>query len=343
MKAALFKNAREPMQVGEIEAPALQPDEVLIDIKACGICGTDVHIAKEGNIPTAFTPIALGHEPAGVIVELGSDVSGWQVGDRVVCYPAAFCGQCPSCKSGREGLCFKSEIFGIGRHGAMAEQMAAPARCLVKLPDSISFEVGAILTDAVSTPYHAVVRRAQLLEGETVVVIGCGGLGSQAIRFCKLFGASRIIAVDKNPAALEAAKSAGATDVIQAAEEPANKQVKKLTGGMGVDVAFEFVGLSRTIDTAVRCLRRGGRAVVVGIGMEKIQLPAVRTFVGNEYELRGSMGLDLQDLKDVVALVEAGKLQLEGTTHGVSINEVDSALVRLQEGRAEHARYVVTG
>ena len=343
MKAALFKNAHEPMQVGEIEAPALKPDEVLIDIKACGICGTDVHIAKEGHIPTAFTPIALGHEPAGVIVELGSGVSGWQVGDRVVCYPAAFCGQCPSCKSGREGLCFKSEIFGIGRHGAMAEQMAAPARCLVKLPDNISFEVGAILTDAVSTPYHAVVRRAELVKGETVVIIGCGGLGSQAIRFCKLFGASRIIAVDRNPAALEAAKRAGATDVIQAGDEPANKQVKKLTQGMGVDIAFEFVGLSQTIDTAVRCLRRGGRAVVVGIGMEKIQLPPVRTFVGNEFELRGSMGLDLQDLKDVVALVEAGKLQLEGTTHGISIDEVDSALVRLQEGRAEHARYVVTG
>ena len=110
MKAALFKNAREPIQVGEIEAPALRPDEVLIDIKACGICGTDVHIAKEGVIPTAFVPIALGHEPAGDIAELGSEVSDWQAGDRVVCYPAAFCGQCPSCKNGREGLCFKSEI-----------------------------------------------------------------------------------------------------------------------------------------------------------------------------------------------------------------------------------------
>lgn len=343
MKAALFKSAGEPVQVGETEVPALGPDEVLIDIKACGICGTDVHIAKEGVIPTAFVPIALGHEPAGVIAELGSEVSGWQIGDRVVCYPAAFCGQCPSCKSGREGLCFSPEIFGIGRHGAMAEQMAAPERCLVKLPDNISFEVGAILTDAVSTPYHAVVRRAQLVEGETVVVIGCGGLGSQAIRFCKLFGASRIIAVDKNPAALDAAKAAGASDAILVSDEPANKQVRKLTQGMGVDVAFEFIGLSQTIDTAVRCLRRGGRAVVVGISMEKIQLPAVRSFVGNEYELRGSMGLDLQDLKDVVALVEAGKLKLEGTTHGITIDEVDNTLIRLQEGRAEHARYVMTG
>ncbi len=342
MKAALFKNAQEPLQAGEIEAPAPQADEVLIDIKACGICGTDVHIAKEGSIPTAFTPIALGHEPAGVIAGLGSAVSNWHLGDRVACYPAAFCGQCPACENGREGLCFKSEIFGIGRHGAMAEQMAAPARCLVKLPDSISFEVGAILTDAVSTPYHAVVRRAQLVAGESVVIIGCGGLGSQAVRFCKLFGAARIIAVDRNSAALEAAEKAGATDVILAGDEPANKLVKTLTAGTGVDVAFEFVGASRTIDTAVRCLRRGGRAVVVGIGTEKIQLPAVRTFVGNEYELRGSMGLDLQDLKDVVALVEAGKLQLDGTTHGISINAVDSALVLLQQGRAEHARYVVT-
>lgn len=342
MKAALFNNAQEPLRVGELGVPGLRPDEVLIDIRACGICGTDVHIAKEGSIPTALTPIALGHEPAGVIAALGREVRGWQVGDRVVCYPTAFCGECPACRQGREGLCLKAEIFGIGRHGAMAAQMTAPARCLVKLPESIPFEVGAILTDAVSTPYHAVVRRAQLVAGETVAVIGCGGLGSQAIRFCKLFGAARIIAVDRNPAALARAKSAGATDLVQAGEEPVHKQVQQLTGGIGVDIAFEFIGLPQTIDTAVRCLRRGGRAVVVGIGTEKIQLSAIRSFVGNEYELRGSMGLDMQDLKDVVALVEAGKLKLDGSTHAIGLDEVDAALTRLKEGRAEHARYVVS-
>lgn len=342
MKAALFNRADEPLRVGELDSPSPRPDEVLIAIRACGICGTDVHIAKEGSIPTAFTPIALGHEPAGVIAALGSEVVGWRVGDRVLSHPAAFCGECPACRQGREGLCLKPAIFGIGRHGAMAEQMTAPARCLVKLPDSIPFDVGAILTDAVSTPYHAVVRRAQLAAGENVAVIGCGGLGSQAIRFCKLFGAGKIIAVDRNPSALAAAGNAGATDLIQAGEEPVHKQVQQLTRGMGVDLAFEFVGLPQTIDTAVRCLRRGGRAVVVGIGPERIQLPAIRSFVGNEYELRGSMGLDMQDLKEVVALVEAGKLKLDGSTHPIGLEEVDAALTRLKEGRAEHARYVVS-
>ena len=256
MRAALFHHADQPLRVGELDPPSPLPDEVLITIRACGICGTDVHIAKEGSIPTAFTPIALGHEPAGVIAALGSKVSGWQVGDRVVSHPAAFCGECPACRQGREGLCLKPAIFGIGRHGAMAEQMAAPARCLVKLPDSIPFDVGAILTDAVSTPYHAVVRRAQLAAGENVAVIGCGGLGSQAIRFCKLFGAGKIIAVDRNPSALAAAGNAGATDLIQVGEAPVHKQVQQLTLGMGVDLAFEFVGLPQTIETALRGLRR---------------------------------------------------------------------------------------
>lgn len=341
MKAVLFRNAQTPLQVGELASPGLKLDEVLIDIKACGICGTDVHIAKEGSIPTAFQPIALGHEPAGVIAAIGSAVTGWCVGDRVLCYPAAFCGQCPACRSGREGLCFQPEIFGIGRHGAMAMQMTAPARCLVKLPDNISFDVGAILTDAVSTPYHAVVRRARLEPGETVAVIGCGGLGTQAIRFCKLFGASRIIAIDRNPHALASAAAAGATDVIPAGEEAIHKTVKKLSNGVGVDIAFEFIGLASTIDAAVRCLRRGGRAVVVGIGPERIELPSIRAFVGSEYELRGSMGLDMQDLKEVVALVESGKLQLDDATHAITLLEVDEVLTRLKEGRAEYARYVV--
>jgi len=341
MKAALFSHTAQALQIVDIPAPTPQPDEVLIDVKACGICGTDVHIAREGSIPTAFSPITLGHEPAGVIAALGSAVSSWQVGDRVVSYPAAFCDKCPACSAGREGLCASAEIFGMGRHGAMAEQMTVPARCLVKLPDSISFEIGAILTDAVSTPYHAVVRRAQLQAGETVAVIGCGGLGSQAIRFCKLFGATQIIAVDRNPMALEAALRAGAMHTVLADDALTYKQVRELTGGKGVDVSFEFVGRSQAIDTAVRCLRRGGRAVVVGIGSEKIELPSIRAFVGNELELRGSMGLDLRDLKEVIALVAQGELDLEGSTHGIPLSGANDALTRLEQGCAEHGRYVI--
>ncbi|MFQ5439315.1 MAG: alcohol dehydrogenase catalytic domain-containing protein [Paracoccaceae bacterium] len=339
MKAMQFHRAAEPLVKTDVPAPELKPGEVLIDIKACGICGTDVHVAREGSIPTAFSPITLGHEPAGVIAAVGGGVGGWRVGDRVACYPAAFCGACPACKAGREGLCARPEIFGIIRNGAMAAQMSAPARCLVALPENIPFEVGAILTDAVSTPYHAVVRRARLEPGEAVAVVGCGGLGSQAIRFCKLFGALKVIAIDRNPSAIRLASDAGADAVIEAGDD-AHKQVKKLTGG-GVDVAFEFVGMNTTINTAIRSLRRGGRAVVVGIGNENIQLPPIRSFVGNEVELRGSMGLDFQDLKEVVALVAEGKLDLSGSTHAIPMDGVNDALAALAEGRSQHARYVV--
>jgi len=198
------------------------------------------------------------------------------------------------------------------------------------------------MTDAVSTPYHAVSRRARLQKGESVAIFGCGGLGSQAIKFCKLFGAGEIIAVDINEAALSRAKLLGATHTIKVSDTPANKEIRQLTGNTGVDVAFEFVGNSQTIDTAVRSLRRGGRAVIVGIGVEKITLPAIRTFVGNEYEVLGSMGLDVADLKDVVSLVEQGKLNLEGSTRAVPYDGINDALRSLEHGEADEGRYVLT-
>ncbi len=342
MKALLMNQAQEDLVLGELPDPEPQEGEVVVQLKACGICGTDVHIAREGAIPTAFTPIALGHEPAGVICEVGAGVTDWEAGDRVAVYPHVFCQTCPACRSGREGLCAKSRIFGLHRHGAMAEKMVLPTRCLIALPDSISFEIGAIMTDAVSTPYHAVVRRARLQKGESVAIFGCGGLGSQAIKFCRLFEAADIIAVDTNDAALSRAKALGADHTIKVGDTPANKEIRRLTDGVGVDVAFEFVGIPQTIETAVRSLRRGGRAIVVGIGLEKITLPAIQTFVGNENELLGSMGLDVADLKAVVSLVEEGKLNLEGVTRAISYGDVNEALRQLEQGQTAEGRYVLT-
>ncbi len=343
MKALFFHKGKNELIENTLPKPEPKAHEVVIKLCACGICGTDVHIAREFTIPTAFSPIVLGHEPAGVIAEVGSDVTDWQIGDRVVTYPSAFCGSCISCKNGREGLCMKGEIFGLMRHGALAEFMTAPARGLVKLPDSIPFEVGAILTDAVSTPYHAVVKRAQLEKGETAAIFGVGGLGSQAVRFCKLFGAAQIIAVDINESALELAKKIGATHMVNAGDDiPAHKQIRGLTDGMGVDAAFEFIGRTDTIEMAVKSLRRGGRVVVSGIGMEKMVLPPIRSFVGNEYEVRGSMGLDMEDLQDVMALVESGKLDLSDAVKPVGFEDVNDALSKLARGQSEHARYVLS-
>ncbi len=342
MKALLMNQAKEDLVLGELPDPEPKEGEVVVQLKACGICGTDVHIAREGTLPTAFTPIALGHEPAGVICEVGAGVTDWKIGDHVAVYPHIYCGTCPACLSGREGLCLQSRIFGLHRHGAMAEKMALPTRCLIALPDSISFEIGAIMTDAVSTPYHAIVRRARLQKGESVAIFGCGGLGSQAIQFCKLFEAGDIIAVDTNDVALERARELGADHTIKVGDTPANKEIRRLTNGVGVDAAFEFVGIPETVDTAVRSLRRGGRAIAVGIGLEKITLPAIRTFVGNEYELLGSMGLDVADLKEVVSLAEQSKLNLEGITRAISYDDVNEALRRLEKGQADEGRYVLT-
>jgi len=177
-------------------------------VKAAGLCGTDVHIAVEGTIPTAFQPITLGHEVAGIVVE--SPVAEWQAGDRAVAFPNIACGECYACASGREALCLKSRILGVQTDGAFAEYLVVPARMLVRLPNAIPFEIGAILTDAVSTAYHAVVCRGNVQRGETVVVVGCGGVGHHGVLWAKQRGAAKIIAVDTSTGALRHAQEGGA-------------------------------------------------------------------------------------------------------------------------------------
>ena len=186
MRAARFHAPGKPLTVEDITVLPPGTGEVRVEVKGCGICGTDLHIALEGSIQLPKTPITLGHEAAGVVAEVGPGVSGWVTGDRVAIFPNVACGSCYPCREGREVLCLNAQVLGINRDGAFADSVTLPATCLLPLPEAVPFTVGAIVADAVSTAYRAVVGRGALRSGERVAVFGCGGLGIHGIKIARL-------------------------------------------------------------------------------------------------------------------------------------------------------------
>src|SRR5919199_6014808 len=218
MTAARFHEVNEPLQLEEISVPEIQEDEVLVQVKAAGLCGSDIHIVFEGVTPTGFKPITLGHEPCGVVAATGARVEDWEEGDRVSVTPVLFCSSCRNCITGYTNVCLKRRMLGIHTNGALAEYMVAPAKNLIRLPENVPFTVGAIITDAVATPFHALVDRAVLKVGESVAIYGVGGLGLHAVQIARLLGAAKIFVVDPREEQLERAKRLGGDVTINPEE-----------------------------------------------------------------------------------------------------------------------------
>lgn len=325
MRAARFYTAKEPLRIETIEAAAPGEGEVRVQVEACGICGTDLHVAIEGTIDLPRTPIVLGHEAAGTVTAVGAGVTRWRAGDRVAIFPTVACGRCHACRQGRDVLCLEAQVLGINREGAFAESITLPASCLLPLPAEIPFEVGAILADAVSTAYRAMAHRGRLRPGERVAVVGCGGLGVHGVKIAKLLGASQVIGVDVSRGALRRAEEAGATDLVDVSAGDVARAIRRLSGGEGVDLAVEFVGLKASVTEAMRGLRRGGRLVVSGVGADRVELPPLRSFVGSELALLASMGFDREELQAVIDLVASGRLDCSASVSEVipldAINE----------------------
>ncbi len=343
MTAARFYEVNEPLRLEEVPVPEIQEDEVLIQMKAAGLCGSDVHIVFEGVTPTAFKPITLGHEPAGVVAATGARVEGWEEGDRACVVPGIFCGSCQNCVTGRPNICLNRRILGIQREGALAQYLAVPAKNLVRLPESVPFTVGAIITDAVATPFYAMTERAALRAGETVAIFGAGGLGLHAIQISRLLGAANIIVVDPRDDQLERARGMGADITINPTETQPVEAILEATGGLGVDVAAEFVGLQQTISQCVESVVMGGRVVVVGLGPDPINTVPPTVFVRKQIALLGSYGFTKRGIEQLVQLSATGKLDLEKSiTHTFPLEEVNTALKYLHEKIENPIRVAVT-
>ncbi|MDA8178359.1 MAG: alcohol dehydrogenase catalytic domain-containing protein [Desulfobacteria bacterium] len=343
MKAARFYGVGRPLVVEDVPPPRPGPGDVLLKVKACGLCGSDIHIVYEGVTPTAFQPIILGHEFSGEIAETGKGVAGWKAGDRVAASCMVACGRCPNCVAGKTQICVQRRVLGVHLDGGLAEYARVPAVNLAQLDDRVPFTEGAILTDAVATPYRALTRRGRLLPGETIVVIGCGGLGLHAVQLARILGAGRIIGVDLSRPALERARKMGADRLVQGGPGENLAAIKDATDGVGVDLALDFVGAPETIGLAVECLRAGGRAVVVGLGAEKISLMPSMEFVRKEFELLGSYGFTVPEIEELVAFMVAGKLDLSGSvSRTVALEDVNEGLDALYRKTDDPIRIVVT-
>ena len=340
MLAARFHSVSAPLNIEDCPLPALQPGEVLVLVLACGVCGSDLHM-WHGSVPVRRRPITLGHEIAGSVAACGPECGSWKDGDPVIVRAGAGCGTCPYCQSGRDNLCPNQRVLGMDENGGFAQYVKAPADSLVPLPEGVPFEVAAILSDAVATPYHALAQRGALQSGESVAVFGCGGLGTHAVQLARLLGAGIVIAVDVRAGPLERARALGADEVVNASQDDPAKAVRRRTGD-GVDLAVECVGRAESIAQAVRSLRPGGRAVLVGMGQEPITLPPPARFAWREYAVLGSFGSTRADLDAVVELVRSGRLDLSGSISArLPLAEANRALEMLERGEGDPVRIVL--
>lgn len=340
MKAVFFNRVNEPLKMKNVDVPKIGPNEVSVRVRVCGVCHTDVGILR-GYVKTAKTPIVLGHEVAGEIEKAGKEVEDLKIGDKVVVsWVYSACGECYYCRTGFENLCNELVRTGIDVDGGYAEYIKAPAGSILRIPSNLSFEEGAILSDAVATPYHAITKIAKIGMEETVAVFGVGGLGMNAVQLSKLCGAN-VIAVDIAERKLDIAKGLGADDVINAREADPVEAIMDITGQVGVDVALEMVGSEPTITQTLNCVRKTGRAVIVGVYTGEVVFNPFHVLV-NEIKVLGSRAFTRQDQCDVMELARRRKIQVAPfITHRIKIDEINEGLRMLETGETPDGRPLV--
>jgi len=358
MKAAVLHEVNKPLVIEDVSLPKPGPREVLIRTSVAGLCHSDLHF-MEGLYPHPL-PAVLGHESAGVVEKVGSDVTYVKPGDHVVTCLSVFCGTCDNCTTGRTVLCTDTTVKmlpGVSNRlswarseklnqflnlSSFAEQMLVHENAIVKIRNDMPLELAALIGCGVITGYGAVVNTAKVTAGETVAVIGCGGVGLSAINGAAIAGAGRIIAIDMNGTKLNLAKHFGATDVVNAKDGDPVAQVMEMTKG-GVHHSFEAIGLKQTAEQAFRMLARGGTANVIGmipLGT-KIELDGF-AFLG-ERRIQGSlMGSNRfpVDMPRLVDFYMSGKLKLDDMiSRRIKLAEINEAFDELKRG--ELARSVV--
>jgi 6-hydroxycyclohex-1-ene-1-carbonyl-CoA dehydrogenase len=338
VKAAVFYGPNRPLEIADWPAPRPGPGEVLVRVAGCGLCHTDLHYIDHGVKTFKSPPLVLGHEAAGVVAELGSGVAGRAVGDRVLIPSVLGCGHCEYCRQGRENLCSQMVMLGNNIDGGYAELVAVPAKDLLVVPPELPLQRACVIADALSTPFHAVRRRAKVRLGEWVVVVGCGGVGLNVVQ-CAAAAGGRVIALDLNDSRLDLAKRLGASAVINTTGVVrVDKKIREMTDG-GADVAIEAIGSPATIELAFGLLRRGGRLCLIGYSQEPVSLSAARLMY-HELEIVGSLGCGAGEYREILGLVAAGTLQLESIVSGtLPLAEINTGFDRLRRG--EGVRWVV--
>lgn len=361
MKAAVLREVGKPLSIEEVAIGLPGPREVLIRTAATGVCHSDLHYI-EGSFPTAM-PTVLGHESAGIVEAIGSEVRTVKPGDHVVTCLSAFCGHCEPCLTGHLSLCAEPELQRDGdapaRLGSKAEPMAQflnlsafaehmliHEHACVAIRRDMPLDLAALIGCAVLTGYGAIVRTAAVRPGETVAVVGCGGIGLSAINAAVIAGASRIIAVDRLASKEGLARSFGATDFVNASAGDPAKQVREVTKG-GVHHALEAVGLAVTAEQAFAMLRRGGVATVIGMipVTQNLSIPGWQLL--GEKSLRGSlMGSNVfpVDVPRLVDFYMDGRLHLDRMiSRRIGLEQVNEAFAEMKEGKVARSVVIFDG
>ena len=357
MKAAVFRTVHQPLTIEDVDISAPGPHEVCVRTTAAGVCHSDLHF-QQGLYPCP-TPIVLGHESAGIIEAVGSEVRYVQPGDHIITCLSVFCGHCNYCTTGRPNLCNRVDtlrradepprlsqrgevVHQFANLSSYAEQLLVHEHAVVKIREDMPLDKAALIGCGVTTGVGAVINTAKVPPGSTVAVIGCGGVGLSAVQGAAIAGAGRIIAIDTRASKLELAQICGATDLVNASEGDPVQQVKDLTGG-GVEYSFEAIGLKQTAEQAFYMLAKGGTATVIGM------IP-----VGTKIELHGpdflqekkiqgsSMGSNRfrVDMPRYVEMYLNGKLKLdEMITREITLEQINEAFTALLGG--EVARQVI--
>lgn len=342
MRAARFDPATRRLAVTDVPVPDPAYGEVLVRVKACGICLSDVHLL-DGSLRSTLPELTPGHEAAGVIERVGDGVLSWRPGQRVVMAGGKPCGQCAACvRGGADGDCLRFQVMGFDFDGAWAEYVVVPHESCTVIPDALPFEQAAILADAVSTPFAGLTVRAGLRPGEAVGLWGIGGLGTHAVQIARIVGASPIIAVDPNARARQRALELGADHAIDPTSTDVREQVLALTGGLGLDVAVDLVGANAVLSQGAACLGRHGRLLMIGLSLDPIRLgPGVLFGVGSQ-SLLGHLGYAKRDLDRLVDIVAAGRLDVSRSVSGtVPLEDVSEGVRRLAAKEGDPVRLLV--
>ena len=321
---ALLLTAPSRLELVDFPTPLPAEGEVQLRIRACGICGSDIH-GWDGSSGRRHPPLIMGHEASGEIAAVGPKVEKWKVGDRVTFDSTLYCGDCFFCRRGEVALCENRKVVGVSpveykQHGAFAEFLTVPQRVLYRLPANLTFEQAAMV-EPVAVAVHAV-RRVKINPSDTVAVIGSGMIGLFVIQALRWAGAQRIIAIDLEEKRLALARELGATVTIKS-EGDVVGQVQKMTEGRGADISFEVVGITPTVNLALNLIRRGGSAVFVGNLAPKVEFP-LQIAVTRELTIYGSTGSS-GEYPICIDLIARGIVRVE---------PMMSAVAPLEEGRA---------
>ena len=330
MKAVRLVQPGRPLELHDVPIPSPGPCDVLVRVKAAGVCHSDAHY-RAGKSRVHPLPMTLGHEVAGVVEQAGGEVKNLKAGDHVCIHYMATCGTCGFCQQGEEQFCGTGQMIGKYRDGGFAEFILMPARSVFKLPEEIPFQHGAIMMCSSATSLHAL-NKARLHPGESVAVFGAGGLGQSAIQLAKALGAGPVFAVDINPLKLEIAARFGAVPINASASDPV-AAIQELTNGRGVDVALELIGLPLTMQQSVRSLAIKGRAALVGITEKSFPVAPYHEVINKEAEIIGVSDHLAQEIPLLLDLAAKRKLDFSNlVTRRVLL---DAALINATLDRLE--------